>query len=263
MYIFNTVVTAFSRLSSNCFSLVGMTHVVAEKLVIMDAGTTTFRNCKTLSISRNFALILIFIFICCIVATGLLVYHFASCSAVAATKSEIPHVVVHDTPSGPTNLVCVNAITEATTITTETTTIPAKSDETKTAPLNLRLQKSVLPHSYRLKLIPFIYEGNFTFHGEVTILVNVTESVSSITLHAAELDIDKDSVKVYENVEGFRDIPIVELLNNSKSEFFTINLGEHLQPIKQYNIYIRFKGILNDLLEGFYRSFYVENNQTK
>lgn len=62
----------------------GMTHA-AEKF-IMDTAVNTSRNSKKISLSRNLVILLVILFVCCIVATGLLVYHFASCSSKVAVS---------------------------------------------------------------------------------------------------------------------------------------------------------------------------------
>lgn len=240
-----------------------MTHV-GEKLVIMDSGTTTFRNQKRISLSKNFALFLIFIFLCCIVGTGLLVYHFSSCST-SAVKA-VDDGAVRDSCNAPSTDDKVISITENTqdnSVTTEVSTTIATSEDNKTGAVDFRLSTKVIPHSYKLKLIPFIYTGNFTFHGEVTILVNITENVDSITLHADELEIENDSVQVYAEGGDYYEVVISELTNNSKSDFLTLKLEEELQEGKQYNIFIKFKGVLNDMMEGFYRSSYQDKNNTR
>lgn len=235
---------------------------MGEKLVIMDNATTTFRNKKRISLSQNFALFLIFIFIVCLLGTGLLVYHFSSCSAPSCPVN----------PSSlSTQLPCNSTLSEAvfiedvtTSTTTETSTInldlTISDNKTKT---NLRLDNRIIPHLYKLKLIPFIFETNFTFHGEVTILVNVTGNTQSITLHADQLDIESDYIQVYREGDDYAQIEVLELTNDTKSDFFTIHLAEELNEGIQYNIYIKFKGVLNDLMEGFYRSSYQDGNETR
>lgn len=94
-------------------------------------------------------------------------------------------------------------------------------------------------------------------------MVNVTENTPVITLHADQLDIDSDSVQVYRERDDYAQMEVLELTNDTKSDFLTINLREELQAGEQYNIFIKFKGALNDLMEGFYRSSYHEGNETR
>lgn len=244
------------------FRLVGMTHV-GEKLVIMDNATTTFRNKTRISLSRNFALFLIFLFIVCLLGTGLLVYHFSSCSAPSCSLN--PSTLSTQFPCNSTlsEAVFTEDITSTTSTETSTIDLDLAISENKTKFANLRLDSRIIPHSYKLKLIPFIFETNFTFHGEVTILVNATGKTQSVTLHADQLDIESDSIQVYREGDDYAQIDVLELTNDTKSDFFTINLAEELNEGLQYNIYIKFRGLLNDLMEGFYRSSYKDGNETR
>lgn len=99
------------------------------------------KNATTLSGSKRsciYSAILGAFFLISLVATGLLVYHFAPCRE----KKVQP-----DTGSGGGR------------------GLPTIPPEKK----NIRLPKAVVPDLYELWLIPFIWEGNFTFHGEVII----------------------------------------------------------------------------------------------
>lgn len=244
-----------------------MTHA-AEKFIMEPAVSTIPKNSKKISLSRNLVITLVLIFVSCIVATGLLVYHFTSCSretcdevkngAVSALSScknytqEVEPATMHTTEV---------AMADVTTVTVATTT--ERKIPRKTEILDVRLPNSVVPISYRLKLIPFIWEGNFTFHGEVTILVKVAENTSNVTLHAAMLEIEKPSLNVYENSPNFSNVPVTSVDSDQAREFLIINLGEALSQGKQYYINIKFKGVLNNYLQGFYRSSYTDEDQTR
>lgn len=246
-----------------------MTHA-AEKF-IMDTAVNTSRHSKKISISRNLVILLVILFVCCIVATGLLVYHFASCSSKSSVNLiEQKAVKVFDDDLSVLNTYAITEENRDTVIpTTSQPKVQAATsgeqavNEVKTENVDLRLPKSVIPHSYKIKLIPFIYEGNFTFLGEVTILVNVTQATPTIVLHADELDIQKSSVNVYENTPSFRNIEVIDFTNEQKSDFLIIRLQETLQRSSQYYINIKFKGVLNDLLRGFYRSSYTEGKEVR
>ncbi|KAF6203836.1 hypothetical protein GE061_002171 [Apolygus lucorum] len=134
--------------------------------------------------------------------------------------------------------------------------------------LYVRLPTSVVPHAYNLKLIPFLQQGNFNFSGNVDITINVTLATYNITLHSADLTILKTSVRrvVEENAVMDEDspdfqIPIRKTEFDLKREFYVIHLNRLLEP-GQYKVNIEFTGILNDALQGFYRSSYVNNNVT-
>lgn len=229
--------------------------MVRENLVIMDVVTTKFNKRKHVQISKPLGIFLLLLFIGCLVATGLLVYSFSSCSDVPQEQS--PAVLCQ-------NGVEPSSTTEGVEVKTESvsTVLPTTTEETKTdspEDSDVRLPTSIVPHSYKLKLIPFLQEGNFTFQGDVQILVNVTSTTSNITLHADELLIDSVSVT---DVEG-KSVSIIAARDLRKKQFLVIDLAEEIVAQNQYYVYLSFKGVLNDLLQGFYRSSYQENNQTR
>jgi len=53
---------------------------------------------------------------------------------------------------------------------------------------DVRLPAGVVPESYDLRIIPFLWAGNSTFDGQVDIVVNVTVPVDGVTLHAVDLN---------------------------------------------------------------------------
>lgn len=108
-----------------------------------------------------------------------------------------------------------------------------------------------MPQYYDLKLISFIHEGNFTFHGEVTILVNVLISSFKITLHAKNLHIDH--ISLLSNLWCDDQVSIEKVSKDTERQFLIIYLNEPVKAQKQYFINIKFRGILND---DFYRGFF-------
>lgn len=241
-----------------------MTHA-PEPIAVMDPTATSFGKHKNLSVSRTFALVLCVIFVCSLVATGLIVYQFAShkppyqgvvspteCQKSTAESVIIPTTVVHH----------ITTTSVVTTPKNETpvATIPQSSPVPKKV-IDVRLPRSLVPHSYNLRLIPFIYPGNFTFHGEVKILVNVTSSTDNVTLHVNELDVDLSSATV--STLDDQTVPIRSFSNDTEKQFFIIRLSAHLQQGSQYYIQLKYKASLNHEMQGFYRSSYSENGQTR
>lgn len=226
----------------------------------MDDTSTTFSKKNGLMVNRHTAVLIIIIFVGCLVATGLIVYNFTStcihpnttCNAISAEVSTCNILT--------TELL----ITSTEQLPTETST-PIQEVVTSTVEkkLNVRLPKSVFPEAYEIRIIPFIVDGNFTFHGEVRILVNVSEDTSNITLHFDDIIVDYSSLHVNEVSESIRNIPIVEITNDTSRQFLIIHLGELLKQDELYTIYIKYTGVLNDILQGFYRSSYTVNNQTR
>jgi Peptidase family M1. len=68
-------------------------------------------------------------------------------------------------------------------------------------------------------------------------------------------------VLVY-NAEG-KKISIDRVSNDTARQFFIIHLGQPLLERKRYRIAMSYLGNLNDVLQGFYRSSYTVNNQTR
>ena len=99
------------------------------------------------------------------------------------------------------------------------------------------------------------------------ILINVTEETKNVTLHAADLTIDKASttIKEYDDSknDGTKPLRIDSQLNDTAKQLFIIKTSDTLVAGKQYNLYLNFVGKLNDYLQGFYRSSYKVDNKTR
>ncbi|XKL66949.1 hypothetical protein PGB90_010369 [Kerria lacca] len=135
---------------------------------------------------------------------------------------------------------------------------------------NIRLPKSIKPESYNLKIIPYIWEGNFTFDGKVSIVIRVLDDTKNITLHALNLNISewhvRESSELISDHEKFPDEKEVEILDTSydrEREFFILHLADYLKRSSQYEVHLRYTGFINDDLQGFYRSSYKVADQTR
>lgn len=243
---------------------------VRENLA-MDAGTT-FTQRKTYTISRFTLIFLSAILICSIIAAGLLIYNFATCPQISVQSQvcEANHVIPLNPRPGEHSDRSATISIDGTTNTT--------TDDDK---YNLRLPRSIQPLSYDIKLIPFLFENNFTFNGDVKIIVNITENCKNITLHAIALKIKSSDVVVRRNSNGQNRLTnggldknngnstsgdIIEINRQysvDSKQFYVIELNETLETGALYEIQIQYTGILNDLLQGFYRSAYNVGNETR
>lgn len=136
------------KLRSHYFYGFRFTHDMTqsrEVLAMMDTHTTTFGRKRGCTLSPCGGLLLGAAFLISLVMTGFLVYHFAPCLEEKLVKSciDLKNSGFESRGMFPTDL----------------------SSKKK---LDVRLPRAVVPDSYELKLIPFIWEGNFTFNGEVT-----------------------------------------------------------------------------------------------
>uniref|UniRef100_A0A182R8C8 Aminopeptidase N n=1 Tax=Anopheles funestus TaxID=62324 RepID=A0A182R8C8_ANOFN len=155
---------------------------------------------------------------------------------------------------------------------------------------DLRLPRSIEPVAYDIRLIPWLVEDNFTFTGTVDILVNVLEDCNNVTLHVAALTIhsaiverapelerrgnEKELHEAKESVLGHDLDPpeevvlqeFVEIDHNltiASKQFYVLMLKTTLRRGDQYRVRIKYEGVLNDYLQGFYRSSYTANNETR
>ena len=83
-----------------------------------------------------------------------------------------------------------------------------------------------------------------------------TESAFNVTLHAADLTIENDTVTVMEK-DG-EEIAIFNVDYDLDREFFILNLNAGLLAGKTYVIKIHYTAYLKDNLKGFYRSVYKD-----
>lgn len=147
---------------------------------------------------------------------------------------------------------------------------------------DVRLPTSIKPLKYNISLEPYLYENNFTFSGEVHINILVLEDCYNITMHAIDLDISKNDVAII-NVQPLQSKS--DKQNSSKAiakgkaimtelrirkqylleakQFFIIELYDKLLKNTEYVIKIKFSGLIQDYLQGFYRSSYKVGNETR
>src|SRR4051794_3131550 len=114
-----------------------------------------------------------------------------------------------------------------------------------------RLPRTVLPRRYELTMEPDLDAA--TFAGEEAVAVEVTEPVTEIVLNAKELDIDE----AWLVVAGARIECTVAL--DAERERMTLTPATPLEA-GDANVHVRFHGVLNDKLAGFYRSVYADGD---
>jgi puromycin-sensitive aminopeptidase len=109
-----------------------------------------------------------------------------------------------------------------------------------------RLPTTVVPSRYELELAPDLAAASFD--GTVDIAVDVREPVDEIVLNALELEIDEAWVDL---PDGTRLEATVSL--DADTERAALHLGA-TAPVGPAAVHARFRGALNDKLNGFYRS---------
>lgn len=225
-----------------------------EPLNIMDNPQDySTRTKRGIHLSKCLASVILVVFVLSLVTVSLLVYNYAACpitdQLANVTKYELCHC-------DQAKLLVLPLTTESSksVIPLETTTIPSV-----VKPVELRLPTTVKPEKYYLSIMPYIFEGNFTFDGVVSIVINAVNNTGEVTFHGVELDLHE--VKLYK--EGGNEINILKRIEDPPLNFHTIMLEERLEAGKQYVMNITYTGILNDNLHGFYRSSYEEKGIKK
>jgi len=109
-----------------------------------------------------------------------------------------------------------------------------------------RLPAHIKPERYKIMLRPDLEK--FTFEGEETIFLNLKKATKKITLHSTEL--------VIESLDG------AKVKYNQAAETATLIFYKNL-PKGKGQLKLKFKGILNDKMRGFYRSKFEHQGQVK
>ncbi|HXI11857.1 MAG TPA: M1 family aminopeptidase [Thermoanaerobaculia bacterium] len=108
-----------------------------------------------------------------------------------------------------------------------------------------RIPSTVIPSHYDLHFTPDFDRD--TFQGAETITVRFLESLSSITLNAVAIEFDKVTV------EDKKSTQTATVKANPEREMVTLELARPVAP-GTAKIHIRYRGVLNDQLRGFYLS---------
>ncbi|XP_068157458.1 aminopeptidase N [Drosophila tropicalis] len=205
--------------------------------------TTTFSRVYSVSITT--AVLLISFFICTLLAVGFIVYNFATCGQLTAEPGE--------------DIVC-------TSVHLRHKSNHAQNDQLPKYDRDVRLPQSIQPLKYNITLEPEL-SGNFSFSGSVQIRVRVLQDCYNITMHAEELNISRSDVAVYrvlaQNQLDQDSLRIHKQYLVGAKQFFVIELYDKLVRGSEYVVHIQFGGIIQDFLQGFYRSSYKVHNETR
>ncbi len=135
-------------------------------------------------------------------------------------------------------------------------TAPTTGTNDRTETTSYRLPTSVRPHAYRLVLVPDLASATFT--GDVEIDLTVVEPTSTITFNAAELELTFAELNDRDPDKGYALVP-ADISLDADEEQATLTFAQPLAPGDAV-LHLRFTGILNDKLHGFYRSTFVDED---
>ena len=113
-----------------------------------------------------------------------------------------------------------------------------------------RLPRTVVPRRYDLTLEPDLAAATFT--GTEAVAVDVVEPTATVVLNALELVIDEATAEV-----GGEHLAATVALD-AEAERATLTF-DHPLPAGQAVLHLRFRGVLNDKLVGFYRSTFTDD----
>ena len=114
-----------------------------------------------------------------------------------------------------------------------------------------RLPRTTRPVHYALELEPDL--SSATFHGTIAIDIEVLEPTDTVVLNGVELDVLGASADQGTAVEA----TAIQL--DEDTERITLRLAVPLAP-GPARLRLRFDGVLNDKLRGFYRSTYADDD---
>ncbi len=118
---------------------------------------------------------------------------------------------------------------------------------------SVRLPNDVVIHRYAITLKPDL--ETFVFSGEEILSLDVRRSLSSITLHAADLEVH--DAKLTRGKHEY----IPRITYNEKAETVTFHFDSKI-PKGVASFFVSFSGILSDKMVGFYRSRYEYDGKT-
>lgn len=119
------------------------------------------------------------------------------------------------------------------------------------------LPTNVRPTHYDLTLTPDL--TSFVFHGHVLINLDVNKPTTAITLNSNQLEIlSAKLTNLALKTESSQDATDITIEKANETATFTF--AEEIQPGTTAVLHIVFKGVLNDNMNGFYRSSFKDDD---
>lgn len=120
--------------------------------------------------------------------------------------------------------------------------------------IDYRLPENVVPVHYDVKLIPHIEEGNLTFDGESSTIVEIRQRATrELKLHILDLTIDKTATTLIGSNDSYTP---TSHKYDSVTQILTLIFDNELLP-DVYTLRMKFAGVLNDIPYGFYVTSYI------
>ena len=140
----------------------------------------------------------------------------------------------------------------------ETEPEPEPEPEPPAKARDVRLPLHLIPEGYRVRLLPDLQEdGDFTFSGEVTMTLLAASAGRNVTVHVKDLVVENDTIAV-RDTSADSDLRVSGVKYDADREFLVILLPRDVKPQHRYDVTIRYTGNLKNKLSGFYRSSYKD-----
>lgn len=219
-----------------------------------DAGSnqrpTKFSYSSSVTVSKAVAILVLIILLLLLllaISIPIVVYKYATCSNTADGQQATAAPAVSPSPQVGKNL-------------------------------NYRLPRNLIPLRYTVHLKTYIpskyvtYDSSseFTFDGNISILMMCNYTTDVVILHTKKLNITTSSLSLFEldDNKNRRDSKRIEINTDAVEELddleqIRIPLKTNLIASKLYRIYANYRGELSSDLAGFYRSSYEEDGSIK
>jgi aminopeptidase N len=137
----------------------------------------------------------------------------------------------------------------------------------KSSNLNYRLPEELKPYKYEIlfkfQLSTTFENKSFPYDGEVTIFFSCVNDTSSLVFHLNDLIIDNSTLSLQSLTdETFSSLSSFKWYNDYERQFFIGNLSVSFKSGNSYKLSTKFTGFLKDDNKGFYRSSYIDDNNT-
>lgn len=135
-------------------------------------------------------------------------------------------------------------------------------------PDDYRLPQDIVPTNYVIELTPHFDTNDskkFTFDGNSKIDLEIkSNNTKTITFHASELEITDIHVEYTNESNAAKTIQNIDKIINEQKDFVILILSEKLNStLKNVKLSLKFTGVLNDNLRGFYRSSYQDGKEKR
>ncbi len=148
------------------------------------------------------------------------------------------------------------------------------TEETEEQKKSIRLPRNFLPIRYWLSLKVYLPASDvvldpsreFSFDGNVTILMECLERTTNVTLHVHRVNISRETfrfVQMRTDETPGPDVGLTSVVQSSKNQQISFMLNQTLSKGTRYRLFLSYRGELADDLAGFYRSSYDENGEKR